>query len=1214
MRQFLLPIFFTLCVTTGFAQSGQQYWSSVQDIAVLRAADSSDEEFPSEFRSLRLDVDGIRQYLSKAPAEDLMDEGASFLVSLPMPDGRMLDFQVYNSPNMMPGLAARYPMIQSFVAYAVDEPSIAGRLDYGPQGFHAALRTNKGEVYIDPVKREGSPFYISYYTRNVHTEGYGCGVEGTFGPKELLRDLVDNQRPASLRGGEKVELKEYKLAVATTGEFGFRNGNSVPTVLGVINTTIGRLNAIYEVDLATRFQLIDDNDRLIFLDGDDDPFDNPQIGRGLLAQNQAVLDDSIGSANYDIGHVLTIACTDGIAGVASGGVCTDRKGRGVTCDNAGNLLILVTRVLAHEVGHQFSAGHTWNSCPSAQDQLAPNTAFEPGSGSTIMSYAGTCGASNVAGDNDAYFHVGSLVQMYNYSREGFGSQCGTLTETDNDCPTITLPYEDGFFIPINTPFKLTANETDDTDNDGVTYCWEQYDTGPAVAPCTFKTRGPLFRSYPPTSNPERIIPRLATLIDNTSPENQECMPDEARDLTFRCTVRDNIRPGGGVSWEEVAFKVAGTAGPFVVSNPTTGTEEWVGGSVETVTWDVANTDQAPVSCEFVNILLSTDRGRPPYTTLAEGVPNDGSHDVVVPNTPTRDARIIVEANDNIFFDMSNRDFEIEAATIPGVTFEVKPFTQLVCLPESPQIGLEFSQILGYDSLVTMSVDGLPMGAVAEFSSNPFLPSEGTELTINVDDVAATGAFDVTITLTGPNIDDFQRDLVLNVVNNVFTDFFPTAPADGATGVSELPIFSWTRLPNVDEVTLEIATTPLFGNSIVSTIDGITDTFYVAQTILEKNTPYYWRIRPVNICGDGPLSAIQGFQVETSSCATYMASEDLPLTIPSSGTPTLTARLNVPTGGTISDLNVINLEGTHQPIRFLEATLKSPDEKAVVLFSEIRCGSSALNIGLDDEAPDDIPCPANTGRAHKPLNPLSAFNGDNSQGNWTMDFRVIDNLASGGEIVSWGLEICSNVNLSGPFLVNNDLLKVKPGEGNPIIRDLLLADDNDNTPEELVFTIVEYPQYGSLFRAGTRLEPGSKFTQLTIDAGNLTYVNDGDDTQQFDSFSFTVEDGNNGWLKSTYNIEMDPDAVTSTKDLLADQNVTVFPNPTQDVLNIQLLSLPKGELVMEVVDVQGRQLIRRRMGQAENNMTLNTDALANGVYFLRLQWEDSLVTKKISIQR
>ncbi|MEM9920279.1 MAG: reprolysin-like metallopeptidase [Bacteroidota bacterium] len=1218
MRQVFLPLLLMCCFYAASAQSGQQYWSSVQEQAVSRAVLQVDGELPTKYRSLRLDVDGIKQYLSKAPTETQAERGSSFIISLPMPDGEMVDFEVYNAPILMPKIAARYPMIQSFRGTAVDNPGVIAHLDYTDQGFHGAIRSPKGEIYIDPVTRENTPFYISYYTKDYPSQGgISCGVDGAINVDELITGSIHERPIASFRGGDKVELKEYSLVVATTGEFGFRNGNSVPTVLGIINTTVGRLNAIYEVDLATTFKIIDDNDKVIFLDGDDDPYQNPQIGGGLLQQNLEVLNDIIGFDNFDIGHVLTIACTDGIAGVASGQVCGEFKGRGVTCDNANNLLILVTRVLAHEIGHQFSAGHTWNHCPPSEGQYAPGSAFEPGSGSTIMSYAGTCGGgSNVAFDNDAYFHVGSVVQMLTFSRQGPGTTCGSLTETDNDCPTIELPYDNDelFFIPRLTPFKLVAFESPDTDNDGLTYCWEQYDLGTPTAPCTFPLRGPLFRSFPPNPSPERVVPQLPVIIDNdTFDDRAECLPDTSREITFRCTVRDNIRPGGGLSWQEVKFRATHLAGPFLVSSPNTGQEVWTAGTTETVTWDVANTDQAPVNAGFVNILLSTDSGNPPYIILAERVPNDGSHSVVVPDERTRDARVLVEANGNIFFDMSNNDFEIRSATNPGVTFEITPFTQLVCLPEDPEIGLQFTQFLGYDSLVTMNIDGLPTGAMPNFSTNPFKPSDGTNLSIDMSNVSATGSFPISLSLAGPNIDTFRREMVLDLVSNDFSAFEPTGPTDGATGIGELPTFSWTELPNVDEVFLEVATTPLFGSSIIETAT-VTGNSYVSQTILDKNTPYYWRIRPVNICGDGPFSRIQGFQVETSSCAIYEASEDLPLSIPGTGTPTVSSSLNIPTGGTISDLNILNLEGSHAPIRFLDATLIAPDATRVLLFSDILCGSAALNIGLDDEAPDEIPCPANDRRPHKPLNPLAAFNDKNSTGQWTMEFTVTNNVSSGGEILGWSLEICSNVNLSGPFLVNNEILAVKPGLGNPITQPLLLAEDNDNTPEELVFTIVEYTRYGSLFKAGQRMDVGSTFTQQSIDAGNIRYVNDGDDTQTADDFSFTVEDGDNGWLKATYQIEIDENAVTSTNDLLKEREISVFPNPAKDLLNIQFRTVPKGEMVLNVVDVQGRRLLQQRTSQANHQMTLATDALANGVYFLQFQWNDSLVTKKITIHR
>ena len=448
------------------------------------------------------------------------------------------------------------------------------------------------------------------------------------------------------------ELRTYRLALAVTGEYTAFHGGTVTGAMAAMNTSMNRINGVYEREVAIRMVLVADNDLLVYTNAAEDPYTNDDGGT-LLSENQSNIDAVIGSANYDIGHVFSTA-GGGVA--VLGSVCRGDKAHGVTGRSAPIGDPFDIDFVAHEIGHQFGATHTFNN--SCGGNRYGGGAYEPGSGSTIMAYGGLC-APNLQSSGDGYFHNASYNEIVNFSVNGGGNACATIKQTGNSPPSVTMPQAN-LSIPISTPFELTMVGSD-LDQDALTYIWEQFDLGPATASgdddlSQPSGNQPIFRSWPPsTTGATRVFPRSTDLIANTTVIGER-LPTYARDLTFKATVRDNRAGGGGVVDDSVSYSVTDAAGPFLVLSTTAA---YARNTTQTITWDVANTDKAPVNATHVDIFLSMNGGTLYPVTLAEGVLNDGSHEVLLPDIEVTAARFKVKGSDHIFFAISDADFAIE---------------------------------------------------------------------------------------------------------------------------------------------------------------------------------------------------------------------------------------------------------------------------------------------------------------------------------------------------------------------------------------------------------------------------------------------------------------------------------------------------------------------------------------------------------------------------
>ena len=377
---------------------------------------------PEHYSAVRVDLGQARDELSEAPRADAR---AGMVFSVPTPTGGTERFTVHRTRTMEAKLAAAHPELATYAGRSLEHPDTTIALDITQMGLHAAVRGPQGQRawYVDPAyDRPGTSAHLSYYGGAIPR------AEEAFVEREApeIRNVMGDRAQRALGGW--VSQKVYRLAFATDPTYAEYFGAA--NVLAEKLTLINRVNQIYNDDLAIRMVLIDETDDLNFdtvaeATGANGPcgshpcYDPPasqtpghltECDLGTLGRNRIVLGQLVGAANYDIGHIGLGVNGGGIAYLGVAG--WDYKGGGCTGlpEPEGDFFAL--DYVAHELGHQFDGHHTFFACGGIGNG---RTGIEPGSGSTVMAYAGICGADDLQPHTDPYFSAATVDEVNAYT-------------------------------------------------------------------------------------------------------------------------------------------------------------------------------------------------------------------------------------------------------------------------------------------------------------------------------------------------------------------------------------------------------------------------------------------------------------------------------------------------------------------------------------------------------------------------------------------------------------------------------------------------------------------------------------------------------------------------------------------------------------------------------------------------------------------------------
>ncbi|MDY8136413.1 reprolysin-like metallopeptidase [Aquimarina sp. 2201CG5-10] len=1152
---------------------------------------------PTKFQLFDLNTQQLKSILESTPSRT-QQKSSNIIIELPTEKGILKKFKILEASVLADELAKKFPDIKSYVGYGIDDPTSTARFSISNIGLHAMISSgNHGTIYIDPFTKDKQS-YISYSKADLPADpnSFECLVE------ESVKSNISEQGSTSVRNANDGKLRTFRLAIACTGEYsqfhlnnqGISSGASdqvkKAAVLSAVNTTMTRVNGIFEKDLALTMVLVNNNTDIIFLNANTDNLSNNNAG-ALINESQTVCDNFIGFNNYDIGHAFSTG-GGGLAQLRS--PCTSSKARGITGSGSPIGDSYDVDYVAHEMGHQYGGNHTQNnSCQRS------NASVEPGSASTIMGYAGIC-SPNVQNNSDAYFHAISIQEMWQNISQGSGT-CGSQSNTNNAAPTADAGPN--YTVPASTPFVLKGNGSDTNSGDSLTYCWEQMDAQPAtMPPSATSTNGPAFRSLTPTASSDRYMPALSTVIGGQTSSTWEVVPSVSRTMNFRLTVRDNAPGGGGSASDNTQISVAGNAGPFVVNVPNTNVS-WPSGSSQTVTWDVAGTTGNGINAANVDILLSTNGGNTYPVTIATGVANDGSHTITVPNQVGSQNRIMVRGSGNIFYDISNTNFEITQGSGD---------TQAPTAPSA----LAASNITSnsVDLNWNASTDNVGVTGYDVYRDNTVITTV-TTTSYQVTGLTASTAYDFSIKAKDAAGNESTASNTVNVTTLSQTDTqAPTAPtALAASNITSNSVdLNWNAsTDNVGVTGYDVYR----DNTVITTV---ATTSYQA-TGLTANTAYDFSVKAKDAAGnESAASNIVTITTQTSggNCTGGISSypytegfentlgawsqgsgDDFDWSVDANGTPSRNTGPSSASEGTY----YVYMESSSPNYPSKRAILNSPCfdlstlTSANITFKYHMYGASTMG-SLTLEASTD-----------NGTNWTSIWSKSGNQGN-SWQSATIDLIAYIGSSVQLRFNGITGNTWRGDMAIDD--ISVSDGGGSTTCKDIQLAITFDNYPEETSWQITDsnnqvvasggtYPSQpdGSSITLTECLDPGTYTLTFNDSYGDGICCNYGQGSYTLTLEGNTLASGGSFGTTESTTFTIGSSVRSSTIDNVVtteQPQISAFPNPVGKDRTLNVI-VSKENSQYEVVDMLGRTVLKGEVSEK----AINTSSLPSGMYILKL---------------
>lgn len=1168
-------VLFILLLSPFFCVVAQNHWSPASESSSLNQA-------PGEHGFI-LDTAGL-----------FVDLREGRLISIPVDAQRFIQLNFNPCSNFSPGLAEKHNDIRTSCGQS-GQSTVT--IDIDGSKIHVFLIHGGKTYFIEPDPSIPLLYHLSGGNTDMplNHEKFACGTETKMTSLPALEDTPLRSSPF-----QKTGMRTYRLALAVTGEFARTHGSTKEAVISALNSHLSRINTVYRIEHGIQFQLVPNNDTLIFMDPESDPYINGDVNM-MLDQNPKVLNDRIGLNNYDLGHVFGTNA----GGVAQlGSACGAFKGRGVSSTFGVYRGLQFYLIPCHEIGHQFSATHTFNFCDNLNE--TSGSAFEPGSGSTIMSYAGAsnCGANYIQGISDPYFHAFSLQQVRQYSRTGIGSLCGIEVISSNEQPLSMVNVANNLTIPIGTPFELYGTGVDDTQNT-LTYTWEEMDLGQKSPLGSPSGTAPLFRSFPPDTSSTRILPRLSSILNNQS-SITEVLPFTTRPLNFRFTVRDNDASGGGVHSSDLVLQSSGQAGPFKITSLNTPDTVFRSG-FRYLTWLVANTDISPVDCKTVDIYLSEDGGNHFNTVIKSQTPNDGGEWIQFPDKPIDRLRIKIKGHNHVFFDINDANLVESPSLSNKIQLGVFPDRQTVCAGSTVDYQILAAASAGSDSLKITIIN--PFSSFFDITiSKPFIKAmDSLSVSVLADDAVPPGLYTVTLQAIHTGTPD---TVILPILIKIISGNIPlVSPKNNESQVALLPVFKWIPNQFQEGFRIEVARDPNFIQVVWSKLI-LNDSMAIPETELEGNSIYFWRLVPENGCG---ISKIPFFVFHTLAldCKTY-SSGDTPKFISATGTPSITSTISIPDLISLKQIRIPALSGSHEFVGDLELSLRAPSGDSIILWSRQCNNLSNFNLSLDDMAPITITCPLTDRKVHQPTQPFEKLINSVSNGNWILRVRDAMNGA-GGSLDGWSLQLCGALEGLGPEVNVNDTLEIVELKSVSLGSSDLLILDPDTQADDLKIQLLTEPVFGYLVKNGAdTLRSGDIFTQGDVNAGLITFFAHAITQDTSDSFNFLAFDEKNNWTgQQEFRIRILNDFSIPVKEDTEALTLKWYPNPAKQYIHLENPWLVP--LDIRCYSVDGRQVFEVHLGAGEHQK-FRLPAFMEGVYILQFTIKNMIRTGKMMVLR